>query len=480
MPPTDIAFTSAADLARLIRAKKVSSVEVVRATLARAEKVQAACNCFITLCAEQALAAAAAADKGVASGGEIGPLHGVPFHVKDMVNTKGVRTTFASYMHEHNVPKEDAVSVARLKQAGAILIGKTTTPEFGHMPYTEAPLFGRTRNAWAADRTSGGSSGGAAVALAVGVCPIGVGTDAGGSTRIPAACNGIVGLKQSAGVVPHDTAPEAFANVSSINPMARTVMDTALMLEAMAGQHPSDPYSYGAPSSGFVAAARPEGSLEGMRIAWRPLLANTAIDGQVLTACEAAAMSLGQLGASVEPMDDDLEPVEPIWFAYSSAMWNARFRDALPQWGNRLSPTLLRQMELGKDTSGEAVGRALLARTQLYRKVQGWFERFDVIVMPTLTRTAIPIEERLFEPIEIEGHKTDTVRKAWYPYTHPFNLTGHPAMTLPCGFHSDGLPMAIQLVGRRGEDARLFRIAALFEQARPWAGRRPSIEGLDG
>jgi aspartyl-tRNA(Asn)/glutamyl-tRNA(Gln) amidotransferase subunit A len=261
--------------------------------------------------------------------------------------------------------------------------------------------------------------------------------------------------------------------------MARTVMDAALMLEAMAGQHASDPFSYGAPSTGFVAAAEAEGSLEGMRIAWRPLLANTVIDGEVLEACEAAAMSLGALGASVEPMDDDLEPVEPIWFAYSSAMWNARFRDALPKWGNRLSPTLLKQMELGRDITGGDVGRALLARTQLYRKVQGWFDSFDVIVTPTLTRTAIPIEERLFEPIEIEGRKIDTVRKAWYPYTHPFNLTGNPAITLPCGFHSDGLPMAIQLVGRRGEDARLLRIAAMFEQARPWAGRRPIIEGVN-
>jgi aspartyl-tRNA(Asn)/glutamyl-tRNA(Gln) amidotransferase subunit A len=480
MTPTDLAFTSAADLAAKIKAKQVSSVEVVRATLARAEKVQAACNCFITLCPERALADAAAADRAIAQGGDIGPLHGVPFHVKDMVNTRDVRTTFASYIHEHNVPKEDAVSVARLKQAGAILIGKTTTPEFGHMPYTEAPMFGRTRNAWAADRTSGGSSGGAAVALAAGVAPIGVGTDAGGSTRIPAACNGVVGFKQSAGVVPHDMAPEVFANFSSINPMARTVMDAALMLEAMAGQHPSDPYSYGAPSSGFVAAAMPEGSLKGTRIAWRPLLANTVIDSQVLEACEAAAMALGALGASVEPMDDDMEPIEPMWFAYASALWNARFRDLLPKWRDRLSPTLVRQMELGKDTTGEAVGRALLARTQLYRKVQGWFASFDVIAMPTLTRTAIDIEERLFEPIEIEGRKIDTVRKAWYPYTHPFNLTGHPAITLPCGFHSDGLPMAIQLVGRRSEDARLLRVAALFEQARPWSGRRPTIEGIDG
>ncbi len=479
MTPSDLAYTSAAELARMIRARQISAVEAMRATLARAQTVQAACNCFIPLCPERARADAAAADQALARGADLGPLHGVPFHVKDLVNTAGVRTTFASHIYEHNVPKEDSVSVARLKQAGAILMGKTSTPEFGHMPYTEAPLFGRTRNAWAADRTSGGSSGGAAVALAAGVCPIGVGTDAGGSTRIPAACNGIVGFKQSAGVVPHDTAPEAFANISSINPMARTVMDTALMLEAMAGQHPSDPYSYGAPSTGFVAAAKAEGSLEGMRIAWRPLLANTMIDSEVLEACETAAMALGRLGAGVEPMDDDMEPVEPIWFAYSSAMWNARFRDLLPKWGNKLSPTLVRQMELGKNTTGEAVGRALLARTQLYRKVQGWFDRFDVIAMPTLARTAIPIEERLFEPIEIEGRKADTVRKAWYPYTHPFNLTGHPAITLPCGFHSDGLPMAIQLVGRRGEDARLLRVAALFEEARPWDARRPQIDGVD-
>ena len=189
MTPADLAFTSAAELAAMIRAKRISATEVMRATLARAEKAQAALNCFITICADEALRDAQAADAAVAKGGALGPLHGVPFHVKDLVNTKDVRTTFASHMYEHNVPKDDSVSVARLKQAGAIVMGKTTTPEFGHMPYTEAPLFGRTRNAWAADRTSGGSSGGAAVALAAGVCPIGIGTDAGGSTRIPAAAS---------------------------------------------------------------------------------------------------------------------------------------------------------------------------------------------------------------------------------------------------------------------------------------------------
>jgi aspartyl-tRNA(Asn)/glutamyl-tRNA(Gln) amidotransferase subunit A len=232
------------------------------------------------------------------------------------------------------------------------------------------------------------------------------------------------------------------------------------------------------PSSGFVAAAAPEGNLKGLRIAWRPLMANTVVDREVLALCERAATALTELGAVVEPMEDDLQPVEPIWYAYASAIWNARFGEALSKWRNRLSPTLVRQMELGKDLTGADVGKALLARTQLFRQVQGWFDRFDVILTPTLARTAIPIEERLFEPVEIEGRKTDTVRKAWYPYTHPFNLTGHPAVSLPCGLHSDGLPVAIQLVGRRGEDARLFKVAALYEQARPWAHLRPKIEGL--
>jgi len=470
-----IAFTPASRLADMIRGKEVSAVEVMRATLARAEAAQARFNCFITLCGERALAEAAAADRAQAEGRELGQLHGVPFHVKDLVNTAGVRTTFASLMHEENVPTQDAVCVARLRRAGAILIGKTTTPEFGHMPFTEAPLFGRTCNAWSAERTCGGSSGGAAVAVAAGVAPLAVATDAGGSTRIPAACNGVVGFKQSAGVIPHDMAPELFANFSSINPMTRTVADCALMLETMAGVHACDPYSYGAPARGFIAAARPEGSLKGLRVAWRPLMANSVIDREVLELCERAAITLGELGATVEPMDDDLEPVEPAWFAYASAIWNARFAELLPRWGNRLSPTFVRQMELGKDTSATAVGQALLRRSALFRQVQGWFERFDVILTPTLTRTALPIEERLFEPIEIEGTPVDTVRRAWYPYTHPFNLTGHPAVSLPAGFHTDGLPVAVQLIGRRHEDWRLLRVAAHFEAARGVSSRRPTL-----
>ena len=479
MSQSDLAYASAATLAALIREKRVSAQEVVEDMLGRAEAVQQALNCFITICRDEALGDAEAADAAIARGDEVGPLHGVPLHVKDLINTAGVRTTFASHLHADNVPEADAVCIARLKRAGAILIGKTTTPEFGHMPYTEAPLFGRTCNAWAADRTSGGSSGGAAAACAAGVGPLAIATDAGGSTRIPAACNGVVGFKQSLGVVPHDMATDAFSNMSYITPTTRNVEDTGLMLDAMAGAHPSDPHSYGMPESGFAAAARPEGDLTGLRLAWRPFLGNSVIDSEVLSLCEDAARALGDLGARVEEMEDDLAPTEPFWLVLSTALWNARFAELLPEWGDRMSKTLIGQMQGGEGHTAEMLARAHLERTRVYRQIQGWFEDIDIIVTPTLSRTALPIEERFFEPIEIEGKPVDTVRKAWYPYTHPFNISGNPAVTLPAGFHSDGLPVGVQLVGRRGEDARLLRVAALFEQARPWADRRPAIAGPD-
>lgn len=473
---TDVAYTSAADLAASIKARRLSAVEATRATLARIERLQPVLNCFITVCADEALSAAAAIDARIARGEDPGPLAGVPLAVKDLVNTAGVRTTFGSFIHENNIPDKDSVSVARLKAAGAVLVGKTTTPEFGHMVWTQAPLFGRTRNAWDATRTSGGSSGGAAAACAAGIAPLHVATCAGGSTRIPAACNGVVGFKQSLGLIPHDMAPDAFANLSYITPTTRTVMDTALMLEAMAGPDWADPHSFGMSAAGCVDAARAPRSLKGLRVAWRPFLGNTVIDQEYLRIAASAARTFETLGATMHEMPDDMEPTEPMWLVLSTALWRARFSDQLPKWRERMSPTLLGQIDRGGDHTAEMLSRANLQRTQLYRKVQRWFDTVDIIVMPTLTRTAVGIDEGLFEPIEIEGRKVDTVRKAWFPYTHPFNLTGNPAVTLPAGLHSDGLPVAIQLVGRRGADALLIAAAAHFERARPWAQLRPALD----
>src|SRR5439155_19034175 len=239
-------------------------------------------------CGEEARMAARAAEAAIMRGDALRPLHGVPLAVKDLVNTKGVRTTFGSVALADNIPVVDSPAVARLKQAGAILIGKTTTPEFGHKCFTEAPLFGRTANPWELSRTCGGSSGGAAAAVASGLAPIGIGTDGGGSSRIPAACCGAVGFKQTLGLVPHDLTPDGFGNQSHITPMTRTIMDTALMLQAMAGPHPCDPHALGLAVPDFVAAARPIGDLRGVRIGWRPLLGNTMLSREVREACERA------------------------------------------------------------------------------------------------------------------------------------------------------------------------------------------------
>jgi aspartyl-tRNA(Asn)/glutamyl-tRNA(Gln) amidotransferase subunit A len=293
----DLAYTSASELAGLIAQRKVSPVEVADAVLERIERTQPALNAFITVCGEEARAAAKDAEAAVMRGDGLGPLHGVPFAVKDLVNTAGVRTTFGSVALADNVPAADSPAVARLKEAGAILVGKTATPEFGHKCFTEAPLFGRTANPWDLARTCGGSSCGAAAAVAAGLAPIGIGTDGGGSSRIPAACCGVVGFKQTLGLVPHDLTPDGFGNQSHITPMTRTVMDTTLMLQAMVGPHSCDPHALGLAAPDFVAAARPEGDLKGVRIAWRPLLGNTMLAREVREACERGLAALADQGA---------------------------------------------------------------------------------------------------------------------------------------------------------------------------------------
>jgi aspartyl-tRNA(Asn)/glutamyl-tRNA(Gln) amidotransferase subunit A len=475
---SEFAYASAAQLAEMVARRTVSPVELVDAALERIERAQPTLNAFITVCAEEARTAARAAEAAITRGDKLPPLHGVPFAVKDLVNTAGVRTTFGSVALADNVPAADSPSVARLKAAGAILVGKTTTPEFGHKCFTEAPLFGRTANPWDVSRTCGGSSGGAAASVAAGLVPIGIGTDGGGSSRIPAACCGVVGFKQTLGLVPHDLTPDGFGNQSHITPMTRTVMDTALMLRAMAGPDRCDPHSLGLAAPDFVAAARPEGDLTAVRIAWRPYLGNDKLAREVREACEPALKIFAELGAIVTPVDDDFQSTEPIWLVLTQSFWNARFRRYVAQFGNRMSDTLIRQMDTGAAHSAVALQEAMFARTRVFREIEGWFADCDLVATPTLSRTALAIDHDFFTPIEIDGEPAGTVRQSWYPYTLPFNLSGSPAVTLPCGFASDGLPMGLQLVGPHLGDERLLRAAALYEMAAPWAERRPVVAGL--
>jgi aspartyl-tRNA(Asn)/glutamyl-tRNA(Gln) amidotransferase subunit A len=470
----ELCFLSAAELRGRIHRKEVSPVEITRAVLARAERLQPALNCFITLCGDQAMADAATAERGLMSGEPLGLLHGIPFTVKDLVNTKGVRTTFGAVPYRANVPDHDAVAIARLRAQGAILVGKTTTPEFGSKCLTDAPLFGRTRNAWSSERSSGGSSGGAAVAVASGIAPLAVATDGGGSTRIPASCNGVVGLKQSNGVIPHSQVQDAFGNQTSVTPMTRTVADTALMMQAMAGADASDPWSIGFSPQDFVAGAAPHGDLRGRRILFCLAPAGRPVSADVAAAFKASLAGLAALGAELEEMPDDGFDVEPIWRAINHTAWRTRFEKLAAEHGELLSDTFLKQLALAEKVSGVDYQQAMFDRTSLFRRVQSLLQRADLLAMPTLSRTALPIDQDLFGTIAIDGQVFDDVRPNWFPWTMPFNMTGHPAVSIPSGFGSDGRPIGIQLVGHFRGDVELLRAAALFEASQDLLGRWPA------
>ena len=465
----ELCLKTAAELRALIAARKVSPTDLVEAVLGRIARLQPVLNCFISVCTDEARSAARASEARLARGEPARLLEGIPFTAKDLVDTAGVRTTFGSRILEQNIPATDAVAIARLKAAGAILVGKTTTPEFGHKAFTDAPRYGRTRNAWSAERSCAGSSGGAACAVASGLAPLAVATDGGGSTRIPAAANGVVGIKQTIGVIPHSQAPDLFGGYTYVTPTTRTVADTALMMQAMAGPYSNDPWSF-TPVEDF-AAVGPADSLKGVKIALLPRLGNKFVSREVLFALERSAALLSDAGAVVEPLTIDFEPIEPLWRIINHSTWRARFAALVEKHRDIMTPTLVRQVEEAEAFSATDYQLAAFKRAQLFRTVQGWLEKFDALLMPTLTRTALPIENNLYDPIDIDGQQMPEVRAAWFPYTMPFNLTGHPAITLPVGLASDGLPLAVQLVGRFRRDADLLSLASTLEARAGWNGR---------
>ena len=475
MDGAQICYLPAVELASLIARREISPVEATRAVLERIDAWEPHINAFITVAGDQAMDAARAAEDAVMRGDDLGPIHGVPYSVKDLLNTAGARTTFGSYAFETNVPDADCVAVARLRAAGGVMIGKTTTPEFGHKPMTEAPLFGRTLNPWDRARTSGGSSGGAGAAVAAGLGPLAVGTDGGGSIRIPSACCGIVGMKQTLGVVPHDQSPDCFGILSYVGPMTRTVADAALMLSVMAGPHPSDVHSLGRDPGDLAAAGQAHGDLRGVRIAWRTHLGNERVDGETQELFEKAVQAFGDLGANLSVADEPFENTMAVWGPLTFSIWASRFGDLEKTLGDRMSDTLRRWMAQGRQASAIAVQDSMATRTALFRAVQAWFDNVDLVITPTLSRPAIAADHDPFEPIEIEGVAAGGPREAWYPYTHPFNLTGHPAITVPCGWTEAGLPVGLQIIGPWLGDAAVLRAAALFEAARPWHERRPEL-----
>lgn len=478
MSDDELLWTSAIDAAAAVAAGRVSPLELVDAVLARIDVTQPTVNAFITVCADRARDEARRAADAVARRDELGPLHGVPFSAKDLIDSEGVTTTYGSLARVDNVPDRDAVPIARMRAAGAILVGKTTTPEFGHKPLTEAPLFGRTANPWDLGRTSGGSSGGSAAAVAAGMGPVSIGTDGGGSTRVPAACCGLVGMKQTLGVVPHDLTSDVFGNLAYMGPISRTVADAALVLDVISGPHPSDPHSLGRDLTGLARSGRPvDGrALDGVRIGVRTFFGNDRIEAETRRLFDDAVPAFTAAGGHVTPHDTVVENTFPVWGPLTFSFWAARFGPVEDELGDRMSTSLRRWMAEGRTVPGMEVRRSEAVRTTLYRTVQSWFDDIDLLVMPTLARPAIAIDSDPAGDVEIDGVAVPGgYRAGWYPYTHPFNLTGHPAVTVPCGWTADGVPVGLQIVGRWLDDALVLRAAAAFEARRPWSHRRPDV-----
>jgi len=471
MAADELCWMSAARLVKAIKRKKVSPVEVMRAVLDRIERVNPRLNAFVTLTADQALRDARAAERAVGKrGATLGALHGVPFSTKDLVNTKGIRTTFGTRLYADNVPTEDAPMVARMKAAGAIQLGKTNTPTFGWIGATHNLVFGITRNPWHLDRTPGGSSGGASAAVAAGLGPLAIGTDGGGSIRIPAACTGIFGHKASYGRIPVYP-PSGAWSLGHIGPMTRTVEDAALMMNACAGPDERDQYSLPAAGTDYVKALR--GSLKGLRVAWAADLGNArVVDPEVEVVCAKAAKRFRELGARVDEARPSWPSCKDTWEAIFCGGIATRMAPYLAERRADIDPGLLPIIERTLKWPPTRYVQAWFDRLAWYDHVRKFFETYDLLLTPTIATP--PFKVGLDNPTEIAGRPVEPYD--WIPYTYPFNLTGNPAASVPCGFTKDGLPVGLQIVGRRFDDVSVLRAAAGYEKIAPWADHKPPLD----
>lgn len=467
----ELDFKSAFELMALIRRHEVKPSEVVEHALARVAALNPRLNAFVAMRAEQAMAEARALDERLARREEVGLLAGVPIGVKDLEEVAGMPTTFGSKAFRDNLAAEDAIEIARLRAAGAIVIGKTNTPEFGHSAFTRNLLFGLTRNPWNLERTPGGSSGGSAAAVASGMVPMATASDAGGSIRLPAAYTGCVGFKPSHGRIPAGPrlGMESFNGISSVGPIARTVADAALHLDAACGYHPADPESL--PHPGISYLAMMERMPKRLRVAFHPDFGH-AVERGVLRAVEQAAQAFRELGCTVETINDAVPETASAWTAVRAAQLLAQLADVLPAHRADMNRAFVAYTEAAAKTGWREYGAAQRVRAEFNDWARRIFERYDLLLTPA-TATA-PFAANGPPPTEIEGQRLSDPLLALV-FTYPFNLSGHPAIAVPAGMTDGGLPCGIQIVAERHRDDLVLQAAYAYEQLRPWKQLRPAF-----
>jgi aspartyl-tRNA(Asn)/glutamyl-tRNA(Gln) amidotransferase subunit A len=468
MNSDDLGFLPATQLAELIRTKQLSPVEYTKSLLDRIAALEPKVNAFAYLAADQAMEAARAAEAKLMSGDRVGRLHGVPVTIKDLVITKDMPTQQGSLIYKGNQPSEDAPIVPRLKDEGAIVLGKTTTSEFGWTGVSHSPLTGITHNPWKHGYNAGASSAGAGAAAAAGYGPLHQGSDGAGSVRMPAHFCGVFGLKPSFGRVPNY--PVNSADLTShVGPLTRTVSDSALMLEVMAGPHPLDYSSLEAGPAAYQA--RLHEGIKGKRIAYSPDLGHARVDPDIAALVKAAAQRFTELGASVEEVPTPWAAPGPELIRFFWSAHLTRLKPQLEKWESQMDPGLVACIKASVNVSVAEYQAARERKMAYVASIHRWFQDWDFLLTPAVSVAAFPAEKLM--PDHWPQHEWDWV--SWAEFSYPFNMSWNPAASVPCGFTADGLPVGLQIAGKRFDDLGVLQASAAFEAIQPWAGKRPTL-----
>ena len=468
MSGKELCFTPAYQLARLIRSRDLSPVELMDVTLKRIKEIGPKLNAYLTVVEEEAMAAARQAEKKVASGSPLGILHGLPISIKDLIPTKGIRTTMGSLVYKDLIPETEGTAMQRIREAGAIIVGKTNAAEIGTAIQTRNKLGDDCRNPWNTKMTPGGSSGGAAAAMAAGISPLSLGSDGGGSVRIPAAFCGLFGMKPSYGRIPKDYAEWGMSHTLSFGPLSRTVRDAAMMLNVMSGSDGLDYTCIRTTPPNFVKKL--DGTLRQLRIAWTPDMGyDVKVDPEIRAAVEAAANVFKEMGHQVEQAVPDTGMPFDTFDATIATRNSIPLGFLLDEHPDDIMPYNKLQFETGRSVSGIELAKAWVHVEKIRWAYRDFFQKYDLLITPSTAVTAFPV-----------GSKDRSLGRGFFdwafaPFTCIFNLTGSPAASVPCGFSSNGLPLGMQLVGPLEDDVTVMQAAAAFEKARPWINKRPPL-----
>jgi Asp-tRNA(Asn)/Glu-tRNA(Gln) amidotransferase A subunit family amidase len=486
MKKDDICFMPAWEMKDKISRQELTSEEITEIIIERMEKINPMINAYCTPTFELARDLAKKADKIVKNGEKIGIVHGIPTSIKDNVDVKGFRTTFGCKLFENFISESDDISVKRLKSAGAIILGKTNLPAFGYKGVTNNLIFGETKNPWHLDRTCGGSSGGAAAAAASGISPLALGSDGGGSVRIPSGFCGLFGIKPSFGRIPH-TSMKIEGNLGTLvnkGPLVRYVKDAALMLDAIVGADDIDRYSLPKPNYSFFE--RIDERPQHLKIGYTIDLGNlVVIHSEVEKSVIDSVKKFEQFGWSVKKSSINLHTTKnllvrgdisvenyalPWWVMWTYGL-GYFLKSAIEQHRDIMDPELVETAEIGFTFPPEVINLVEIQREIIYDNICRHFKDYDILVTPTLATPAF--ELGISSPDKIDGK--DAPLGSWAPYTQPFNMSGHPAATIPCGWSNDGLPIGMQIVGKRFDDLSVLQVSKAFEEIAPWQNKRPSF-----